>query len=179
MYHRRETDCRDLEAEVNRLKADAEDARYRQERQRDEEERDRKERERERREQQEQEMRSASTWPEALRKQIILHRRELSSTMFGQPLYGQSAHPDAPEDDFFGPGALACERALVIWKEVEATKQEAIKALEDAITNLKDSIRFEVAQKLAEEGTDKPLGWKSVASSLADSDTDLERWLDW
>lgn len=145
------------------------------ERQRNEEERERKERQQEYEEQREIKLRSASSWPEALRKQITLFSQELNATMWGKPLYGPNA--TMPDDDFFGPGIEACERALALWKEVEATRQEQIKTLEFQIAAIREGVKLEVADRLEAEGVDKPMGWISVADAIRDEDP--ERWLDW
>ena len=50
--------------------------------------------------------RTASSWPEALRKQAYLYRREAN----------EAGEYDA--GNYFGNSAAACERALEIWKEL-------------------------------------------------------------
>lgn len=163
MFHKDNcSDNRYLQDEIDRLE---------DERRRDREERERLERERERewKEERERRMRSASTWPEALRKQISLLNRELTSSFMGGPLY------DSGQDEYFTPAVKACERALELWKEAEADRQEQIAVLEAQIEALRDGIRLEVADKLAAENN--TLGWQSVADAIRDED--IENWLDW
>jgi len=151
-----------LEDQVRQLQAE-------REQQREDERRAREERMEAAREQAEINARSANTWPEALRKQAYLFQREANQW--------PADDPDFP-DDYFGPGAKACERALEIWSEVMAGKQEEILALQEQIRAIKDSIRLEVADKLeAESDAD---GWKHVAGALREyTDKDCEYWLDW
>ena len=164
-YRRNQEKCdpdhvRYLEDELARVRED-------EQRRIDEAERQREERMRGYREQAERYNRTASTWPGALRRQADLFRREV---------YEDSEYPD----DFFGPGADACERALVIWKEVEAAKIEAIAELERQIQAIKDSIRLEVAERLEAESEGHRRGWKNVAGAIAQIDEeDVSAWLDW
>lgn len=155
-------DTRYLQDEIDRLK---------DERERDREDRRRQEQERQEewKEQREIQMRSASTWPESLRKQITLVNRELSSVFMGGPTYENG------QDEYFTPMVQACERALTIWKEVEDSRKERIAALEAQIAELRDGIRLEVADKLASENNTS--GWRSVADAIRDED--MENWLNW
>lgn len=79
--------------------------------------------------------RTAETWPEALQKQICLSEREITGD-------------DEQCDRFFRESASACRKALEFWREVEAAQAPRIKALEEQIAALRDSIRLEVAAKL-------------------------------
>lgn len=149
-----------LEDEFSRMRDD-------ENRRQEEEYQRREERRREQKERWEAENRTASTWPEALRKQAHLFGREANEA------------GEYDTDNYFADGALACERGLEIWKEVEAAKQEAIAELERQIKAVKASIRVEVAEKLEAESQGRQ-GWKSVARSIADIDEDeAGRWLDW
>lgn len=156
------------------LERELEEAREREERRINEADRQREERMREYRERSEANSRSASTWPEALHKQAYLFRCEANDWPAGDPDF-----PIEP-DDYFTPGAEACKRALEIWNEVAASRQNAIEALEDQIQIIKNGIRQEVSEKLLAEGADKPAGWKSVASAIAEIDEDeVGSWLYW
>lgn len=165
-YDRNKTDHeRYLEDEVRRLEEE-------REREREEHEQARRERMREMRERSEANMRTAHTWPEALQKQAYLFQREAADWP-----EGDADFPIEP-DDYFGPGAKACERALEIWQDVAAGKEEQIKHLEAAIQAIKDSIRIEVAGKLESESD--VAGWQHVAVALREYDDDsVSAWLDW
>lgn len=153
--------------------ADQKDCEWMHDRYREQEERDRREREErrqrreeERREHYEYNRRHADSWPEALQKQMYLFREEASQW--------PEDDPDFP-DDYFAPGADACERALVIWNEVEATKQAEIAELQRQIEAIKESIRGEVADRLEVENDTQ--GWKHVASAIREED--YNNWLWW
>lgn len=162
MYNQKQCpDTRYLQDEIDRLRAD-------EERRRDEEYRERQERNREREQRFYEQYRTASTWPESLRKQAGLFRAEANQYPTDDPEF---------RDELFGPGAEACERALVIWKEVEPSKREQIEALEAQIEALKEGIKLEVADRLESEAEGKPLGWKSVAGAIRDEDP--SDWLNW
>lgn len=124
-------------------------------------ENDRLEEERRKREQRRQEMKeqiyeaehSAENWPEALQKQIVLFNREAA----------QWEADDEP-DEFFGPGALACARALEIWREIEQQKRPIIEELEAQIAILIDGIRYETARQLNKESTS--VAYRLVSQAL-------------
>jgi hypothetical protein len=119
--------------------------------------------EQERREQREHEMRQADDWPEALRKQIYLCRRE------------DKLNPPADnKDKFFERMAHACQRALKIWREVEASKLAEIEELEQRLEQVHESIQLEVAEKLEASELKE---WHNVADSLRNSDP--SNFLDW
>lgn len=167
-FYRNQDNCPDtryLQDEIDRLERDRRE-------QQEQAERQREERMRQYREQAERHNRTASTWPEALSKQAYLFQREANDWPADDPDFPIEA------DTYFGPGSEACKRALVIWKEVEASKAEEIKALEAKIEALKESVKLEVSEKLLAEGADKPSGWKSVAWAIRDEE-DPGRWLDW
>lgn len=169
-YYTNQNNCPDdryLQDEIDRLE-------HLRRQEREQQECDREERIREYRQRAEEYNRSASAWPEALQKQTYLFQREVNLWPADD-----SDFPDY-KDDHFGPGAEACKRALEIWQEVAAARQNAIEALEDQIQVIKNGIRLEVSEKLLAEGTDKPNGWKSVASAIAQIDEDdVSSWLDW
>lgn len=169
-YQRNQSNCDPNH--VRYLEYELEQAREDERRRQEEADRRREERQRERKQEWEWEQRHAGSWPEALRKQASLFRREANDW--------PASDPDFPidPDTFFGPGADACERALEIWKEVEVAKKEQIAALEAQIQALRDSIRFEVSEKLEAEAVGKPQGWRHVAIAIR-QDADPNRWLDW
>jgi len=138
--------------------------RYREEEQRrmNEERQQREERERERKEIQEERLRTASTWYEALQKQIILMRREANLFDDG--------------DTYFSSGANACQRAMDIWREEEKGCQGVIEELEKQIAAIKDNIKVSVGERLATESEED--GWQEVARVLQE-ETDPEWWLNW
>lgn len=151
------------------LEWELEDARRREEERREEELRQFEQRRQERQERWDFEMRQATTWPEALGKQASL--------------MGGEAHLDQwGDDNYFGDGRDSCKRALELWHEVEAEKRAEIEALEAKIKAIRDGIRFEVADRLEEEGDPESSGWMGTVSILRDYDEDpakLSRWLDW
>lgn len=156
------------DSEVRYLQGELE--REREWRQQEQEDRygEQKERQEELRERYESNRRTAETWPEALRKQASLMAEEAAHWT------GELAE-DYP-DDWFGPGAKACNRALEIWKQVEASKQEKIQELQKQIATVQDEIRLEVARQLASE-SDRD-GWQHVARNI-ERDEDLNNWLYW
>ncbi len=112
--------------------------------------------------------RQAASWPEALRKQARLFLEEACQ-------YG----PDDEPDTLFGPGAKACEKALDIWVEEEASAAEQIKALEAQIAALQNGVRMRVADRLeaaAPSGVTR-YGWEHVADALRTEDP--TSWLQW
>lgn len=147
-----------LEAEIDRYRREENERQEREYRRREERRLEQKER-------WEMEKRTASTWPEALYKQAYLLQREANEA------------GEFDSDNYFSEGALACERGLEIWKEVEVAKQEAIAKLERQIQAIKDGIRIEVAEKLEAESGGRQ-GWRGIARSIAD-DTDLNNFLYW
>lgn len=162
-YHRDSKTDREryLENQVQELETERERECERQERAREE-------RMQEYREAAEAYNRSANSWPEALRKQIHLFRREAA-------LWVNDPEPDT----YFAPGAVACERALIIWSEVEVSKKAEIKELEAKIKAIRNSIRGEVADRLQAENKDN-LGWLQVAEALRTyDDNNCDAWLDW
>jgi len=105
----------------------------------------------------------ANDWPDALNKQIVLCRREVNDG------------GDEEIGNFFGNTILACEKALDIWQFVEAGKQAEIKKLEDKISEIKYSIREEVAKQL--EASDSRSEFAQVANQIRDDQ--LASFLDW
>ena len=124
---------------------------------------ERKQCQRNRQEEHEDELRRADDWPDALNKQIVLCRREVNDG------------GDEEIGGFFGNTILACEKALDIWQFVEAGKQTEIKALEEKISEIQDSIRGEVAKQLEE--SDSRREFAQVADQIREDE--LGRFLDW
>lgn len=147
-----------LEGELDALREQQEH----DERQRDQ---DRKQRKVARREEYEYSMRQADDWPDALGRQVHLCRREVVSIGADTP----------PEEDYFEQIAQACERALVIWREVEASQEAAIEKLEEQIASIRENIRLEVADKL--EAADPHREFSHVAAQLRNDE--LKSFLDW
>jgi len=138
-------------------------AREQQEREERRRDQDRKERELARREDREYASHQADDWPEALQKQIYLCNREVA---------------DGGDDEvgnFFGNTVAACEKALEIWREVEASKQTEIDELQQRIAAIQDGIRTEVADKL--QVADARHEFESVAQQIRDDQ--LSKFLDW
>jgi len=130
------------------------------------EQRERQEaREQEQRREYEESKRTASDWPEALRKQRHLYQCEVN----------QFTDDDEP-DDFFGPGAQACVRALELWAEEKQRREAAIAALQSQITALRAEVSQAVGDRLASECDAQ--GWLEVARALR-SDEDPSDWLQW
>ncbi len=123
----------DCENRISYLQSELDDYRAADERRQEQEERARRERRREREEEFRLSERQADDWPEALRKNAALFRRE--SGLFN-------------DDDFFAQSAKACERAMGIWREVEHEKSAEIAALEAQIAALRDAVRLETARRL-------------------------------
>jgi hypothetical protein len=120
-------------------------------------------RQREREESWRWEERHAESWPEAFQKQAALCWRE--HNMF----------PEQNDDDtFFKDSAEANEKALEIWREVEASKQEKLKELQRQIDAVQDEIRNEVADKL--EAVSNAIAYRGTAQSIRDDDLN---YLDW
>jgi len=145
-----------LQDELDRVREQQE----REERRRDQE---RKERERARREEREYASRQADDWPDALQKQIYLCNREVIDG------------GDEEVGNFFGNTVVACEKALEIWHEVEASKQTQIDDLQQQIATIQDSIRTEVADKL--DAADQRREFAQVAQQIRDDG--LGQFLDW
>jgi hypothetical protein len=159
MNRRSDTDVQWLEYELERYR-DEERRRIDQEIEQMQAER------RQRRQRAEQRLRTAATWPQAIRNQSALCWRE------------HQRFPDDPEEEgFFGNSAKACERALVLWTEEEAKVAEEIQTLRARIQALQDSIRFNVGHRLAAESDAD--GWQEVAETLQDKEADMEGWLYW
>lgn len=144
--------------------------REREDRRRMEEEADerRRQRDEECRKRAEYDARHAESWPEALRKQMYLLRNEA--------IQWPGDDIDFP-DNYFGPGAEACQRALEIWKEVESANTAKIVELEAQIKAIRDGIKTQVADQLESEGNDKPNGWRHVVAAIREED--YNSWLEW
>jgi hypothetical protein len=144
------------------------------ERERIEDER-REQRQREREEMRAYEARQADTWPEALRKDLNLLRREID------PEYEAS-----DGDWFFTDAAAATERALEIWDEHEKAHYARIEELHRLIEQEKEAIKQGVASQLEKEtplrtikGEEKQnYGWNTIVQSLRDFD-DPSELLNW
>jgi hypothetical protein len=128
----------------------------------DEERQTREQRKREREEAYEERLRTASSWYEALQKQVILMRRE--ARLFDDG------------DTYFSNGANACQRAMDIWREEEERAKEQIEELEKRIAAIKDDIKITVGKRLETESDED--GWQEVARVLKE-ESDPEWWLNW
>ncbi len=159
MNRRSDTDVQWLEYELERYR-DEERRRIDREVEQMHEER------RQRRERAETRLRTADTWPQALRNQSALCWRE-----------HQQMADDPEEEDFFANSAQACERALVLWTEEEAKVAAEIQTLRARIQALQDAVRFNVGHRLAAESAAD--GWRDVAETLQDKEADMEDWLYW
>ena len=142
--------------------------REREQRQRleDEQEQQRQERIIEHEEYWHNESRFAETWPEALQKQVLLMAIEA----------GYEKDEDFKYGSYFTDSIKGCERALEIWRGIEASKQDKIAKLKKQLEAIQEEIRLKTAKQLYEEGDSQ--GWKSIASSI-ENDTDLASWLYW
>ena len=159
-------DRRYLEDEIERYRQ------LEQDRQ-DEERREREQRQAERKEQAEFELRTAETWPEALRKQVTLFSREIAAAEDDAKYDGPGGSDEL--DRFFVDGKNACERALEIWSEVERANADRIAELERQIEMIQEETRLTVADRLEVENT--RLGWVMVARSIRDESPG--NWLNW
>ena len=112
-------------------------------RQNERDERERRERRREREESYLQAERQADDWPEALRKNAVLFRREVGEYEGDTDGEGNPA-PSA----FLEQSAVACERALEIWRVVEQEHAAEVTQLEAHLAELRDAIRLETARRL-------------------------------
>ena len=104
--------------------------------------------------------RSADTWPEALRKQAGLCRRE-----------------ETEEDDYFTELREACETASARWAAAEAEAAPAVAALQRQIDDLTAQIAHTVAARLCD--ADPSSAAAEIAQLMLDPDTDLDEWLNW
>ena len=160
-------DKRYLEEQLEHYRQDEQDRQ-------DEERREREQRQAERKEQAEFELRSAETWPEALRKQETLFSREIADAAddakYGGPISGSDEL-----DRFFVDGKNACERALEIWSEVERANADRIAELERQIEMIQEETRLTVADRLEAENARS--GWVMVARAIRDESPG--NWLDW
>ncbi len=104
--------------------------------------------------------RSAETWPEALRKQAGLCRRE-----------------ETEEDDYFAEVVAACETASALWAAAEMEVSPVIAELQRQIDDLKAQIARTVAVRLCE--ADPSSAANEIAQLMLDPDTDLDEWLNW
>lgn len=130
------------------------------------EQRDAEERRRaERRGQYEENLRQASSWPEALRKQIVLMGREALE------------EKDYPEElgTYFTDTIAGCKRALEIWPEVELGRQSEI----DALMAQVEQIKFEVRQAVGDILHSEDAKFRELADMLRDREADPSSWMDW
>src|SRR3990167_8475150 len=146
------------------LEDELERHRQAEERRNAEEERQRHARRQEFQEQIRMDERHASSWPEALRKQQVLFRREANQWV-----------ADEFPDNYFAPGANACERALEIWEEEEKKRQAEADALRARLEAIDEEVRLAVAERLAAESSEQ--GWKHVAQAIREED--YNNWLWW
>jgi len=146
---------------VGGLEAQVAQYRLEKERHRIEAERQRQRRESEARVAREMQLRSASSWPEALRRQVVLMEREAR---------GDDA-------DYFAQGALACRAALVRWEAQTALRMTELVELQARIAAIQDDIRLAVADDLAAEHRDL-VGWLWIARRLR-AISDPQQFLAW
>jgi len=153
--------------EVDYLKAELDDLRYREQRRMDDEIRAHKERDRERKAVYEERLRTANDWSEALQNQMVLMGREAVYESDG-------ASSDDPCEIWFTDGKQACERALELWKEIETSKQSRVEQLRRELDGIQDEIRLEVAARLNDENQ-RP-GWASISTMLVDGNLGAFLW---
>lgn len=110
--------------------------------------------------------RQAGTWAEAFQKQASLCWREHNQ-------YPEDF--DFPDNKYFKYMAEANEKALEIWREVSASKQAELDALQKQIEAVWEAVRNEVADKL--EAADEHKEYRYVASAIRDDG--LDGYLDW
>ena len=119
--------------------------------------RDQEQARQESRERMEQQWRMADTWPEALRKNIVLLRYEISGRK-----------DEADPNELFENSAQACEYAL------DAFQSDEVEAIEDEIQALRLKILEMVASKLEQ---DERLEFQDVARQLRKNEPeDLLNW---
>jgi len=124
----------------------------------------REQRRREQHEEWDYQYRQADNWPEAFQKQANLCWKE------------HNAFPEQNEtDDYFEKVAQANEKALEIWRAVSASKHAELDELQNKIEAVWDSVRNEVADKLAQESEHHT--YKSTAEAIRDDQ--LSGYLDW
>lgn len=116
------------------------------------------------------EERQAGSWPEAFQKQIRLCWRE--HNLFPESV---TDGEDSEIDNYFKEMAEANEKALALWREVEAGKQEKIKELQRQIEAVQDEIRNETADKL--EAVRDTAAYRNTAYSIRNDD--LSDYLNW
>ena len=112
----------------------------------------------------EENLRSADSWPEALRKQAHLYSKE-----------ARQYTPDDEPDDYFGSGAEACERALVIGVEGKQSRHVEVDEIQKRLDAIQEEIRLAVADRLMGE-SENP-NWREVASAIRSGD--YWNWLNW
>lgn len=149
------------------LRWELEEERERERQRQEEERRAREQRTRERQERWEWDRRQADDWLDALHKQRALFAEEAALWM-----------PDDEDDDWFGPGAEACGRAIEIWSEQAKEVEDEIARLQKQIDELRERIVIRVGYKLGQE--DIRPGWIHVADTLKDAaNHDPGLWLQW
>lgn len=104
--------------------------------------------------------RQADAWPEALRKQASLCRKE-----------------NEGEDDYWMELIEACELAEKLWDQAEAEATPAIAELQRQINALNAQVQRTVADRLTEASASSAA--HEIASLMLDPDTDLDEWLNW
>lgn len=147
-----------LQLENDDLRADLE--------RRDRQEDDRRARRRqEARDEHEAQLRAADDWPDALRKQSILSRRE------------ERLDSDLPSP-FFGSAADACDQAVVWWAEAHDRRLPEIAQLRARLAEIEREVRLSVAAQLEADPRSSESGWRNVANALRTED-DPTPWLNW
>lgn len=110
-------------------------------------------------------LRQAADWPDALRKQSSLCRREADLD-------------EGLGNNFFGSSADACDLAVVWWAEESDARQAQADALRAQLAALEAETRLAVAARLEAHARAAEHGWAHVAGALR-SDVDPSAWLDW
>lgn len=151
-----------LREEKRYLESELEDARRRENERSEQESREREQRRREWKAEFESNYRTATTWPEALSKQASLSRKEI--------------FPGDDSSDYFAQTAEACDKALEIWPEVAAEREDELESLRRQIRTIETEIRDTVALRLSAENESN--AWRQVAQALR-ADYDKTEWLNW
>jgi hypothetical protein len=111
------------------------------------------------------ELRTATDWPEALRKQRDLFQRE-----------AREESPDDPIDEqYFTVGVQVVDKAIEIWRTINTERQDEIGELEQRLMEVQNEIRLEVAQRLEQSGTHSQ--YRNIADGIRINSP--EEFLDW
>ena len=158
-----------LSEDAEHYRRQAEEAEEQIERMRREKEEERENRQRELRERAEYNSRQAFDWPDALRKNAGLLRREAQF---------EGVEEIDKISQWFADGADACNRALEIWEETGETYAARILTLRALIEAEELQWRQAVARRLKAEKPESE-GWQELALSLANPHETPSSMLDW